>query len=41
MAGRIGREGEVMLFGGVAEMIEHHAGLHAGDAALGIDLEDA
>ena len=41
VAGGIGSEGEVMFFGGVAEMIEHDAGLHACDAARGIDLEDA
>ena len=40
VAGGIGREGEVMFFGGVAEGVEHDAGLHAGDAAGGIDLED-
>src|ERR1700736_212811 len=36
----IGSEGEVVLFGGVAKVIEHHAGLHASDAASGIDLEN-
>ncbi len=30
-----------MFFGGVAEVVEHDAGLHAGDAVRGIDLEDA
>jgi hypothetical protein len=29
-----------MLFRGVAQMVEHNAGLHAGDTAYGIDLED-
>ena len=37
----IGREGQVMLFGLAAQTIEHHAGLHASDASLGIDFEDA
>ena len=29
-----------MFFGGVAEVVENDAGLHAGDAAGGIDLEN-
>jgi len=29
-----------MLFGGVAEVIENHPGLHTGDASLGIDLNN-
>ncbi len=37
----IGGEGEVMLLGLGAEGVEDDAGLYAGDAALGIDLEDA
>jgi hypothetical protein len=41
VAGGIGSEGEVMLFGGVAESVEDDSGLHAGDAAGGIDLENA
>ena len=41
MGGGIGGEGEVMFFGGVAEVVENDAGLDAGDAAVGIDLEDA
>jgi len=41
MAGGIGGEGEVMFLGGVAEVVEHDSGLHTGDAAGGIDLEDA
>ena len=41
VAGGIGGEGEVMFFGGVAEVVEDDAGLHAGDAAGGIDLENA
>ncbi len=40
MCGGIGSEGEVMLLGGGAEMIENNAGLHAGDAAGGIDFEN-
>jgi hypothetical protein len=41
VAGGIGGEGEVIFFGGVAECIEDNAGLHAGDAAGGINLEDS
>jgi hypothetical protein len=41
VAGGIGGEGEVMFFGGSAEVIENDAGLDAGDAAVRIDLEDA
>src|SRR5271165_1383142 len=41
VAGGIGGEGEVIFFGGVAEAVEDDAGLHAGDAVGGIDLEDA
>ena len=37
---RIRREGEVVLLGGVAEMVEDHAGLNAGKLAGGIDFED-
>ncbi len=40
MAGGIGREGQMIFFGGVSEMIEDDSGLHARDAPLGIDLED-
>ncbi len=40
VSGGIGGEGEVMFFGSVAEMVEDDSGLHAGDAAGGIDLED-
>ncbi len=41
VAGGIGREGEVMFFGGVAEVVEDNSGLNAGDAAFGIDFENA
>ena len=40
MGGGIGGEGEVVFFGGGAEMVEHDSGLYAGDAARGIDFED-
>src|SRR5437588_10829504 len=40
VTGRVGGKGQMMLFRGVAQMVEHNAGLHAGDAAYGIDLED-
>src|ERR1700678_1009482 len=30
----------MMFFGGIAEIVEDHAGLHASNAADGIDLED-
>ena len=40
MGGGIGAESQLVFFGGVAEGIEHDPGLHAGDAALGIDLEN-
>src|SRR5580693_7905781 len=38
--GRVGCEGEMVFFGGVAEGVEHDSGLHTGDAARGIDLEN-
>ena len=38
--GGIGREGEMVFFGGGAESVEHDSGLHAGDAAGGIDFEN-
>ena len=38
--GWIRAEGEVMFFGGVAEMVEHDTGLHAGDAADRINFEN-
>ena len=38
--GGVGREGEMVLFGGGAEIVEHDSGLHAGDAAGGIDFEN-
>ena len=40
VSGGIGREGEVMLFGGGAEVIEDDAGFDASDAALRVNLED-
>jgi hypothetical protein len=36
----VGGEGEVMFFGGVAEVIEDDSGLYAGDAAGRVDFED-
>jgi hypothetical protein len=38
--GGVGREGEVVLFGGGAKGVKHHSWLHAGDAAGGIDFEN-
>ena len=38
--GRIGPEGQMMFFGSVAEMIEHHSGLDPGNAPRRIDLQD-
>ena len=40
MRGGIGREGEMVLFGGGAESVKHHSGLYTGDAAGGIDFEN-
>ena len=40
VAGGVGGEGQVMFFGGVAEVIQNYSGLHSRDAAFGIDLED-
>ena len=40
MRGGIGTEGEMVFFGGGAEVVEHHSGLNARDAAGGIDLQD-
>jgi len=40
VAGGVGGEGQVIRFGGVAEMVEYDSGLDAGDAARGIDLEN-
>jgi hypothetical protein len=40
MRGGIGAEGEVMFFGGGAQMVKNDSGLHAGDAADGIDFEN-
>jgi len=41
VSGRIGREGQMMLFGFGAEVIQDYPWLNPGDAALGIDFEDA
>jgi hypothetical protein len=41
VAGGIGGKGEVKFFGGVAQAVEDDAGLDAGDAAHGVNLEDA
>jgi hypothetical protein len=40
VSGGIGGEGEVVFFGGGAEMVEHDSGLYASDAAGGIDFEN-
>src|SRR3984885_3336999 len=40
MGGGVGREGQVMLLGGGADVVEDYSRLHAGNPALGIDLED-
>jgi len=40
VGGRIGRESQVMFFGFAAQVVEDDAGLHARDAALGIDFKD-
>ena len=40
VSGGVGTEGEVMLFGGGAEAVEHDSGLYAGDAAGRIDFEN-
>ena len=37
---RVGCEGQMIFFGGVAEMIENDTGLDASDAAGGINLQD-
>jgi hypothetical protein len=36
----IGSEREMEFFGGVAQVIKHDSGLHAGDTSCGIDLEN-
>src|SRR5437763_12330112 len=36
----IGAERELVLFGGSTQMVENDSGLNAGDAALGIELEN-
>ncbi len=40
MSGGIGREGEMVLFGGDAEMVEHDSGLNPGDTVGGVDFEN-
>ncbi len=40
VSGGIRPEGEVVFFGGGAEMVEHDSGLYAGDAAGGVDFEN-
>ena len=41
MRGGVGRVGEVMNFGGVAQAVEHDAGLNARESCLGIDRSSA
>ena len=38
--GGIGRESEMVFFGGSAEVVEHDSGLNAGNAAGRIDFEN-
>src|SRR3984957_6152773 len=40
VTGGVGPEGEVMLLGGGAKIVENHAGLHASDAAGRVDLNN-
>ena len=40
VAGRVRGESQMMFLGGVAQVVENHAGLHPGGAARGIDLQD-
>jgi hypothetical protein len=40
VAGGIGGEGQVIFFGGVAEVIQDYSGLDSGDPVVGIDLEN-
>ena len=40
VAGWIGSESEVVLFGGIAQVIENDSGLDLRDAVRGIDFED-
>src|SRR5664279_4492128 len=39
VAGRVGRKGQVMFFGGSAQCIEHDAGLHPSNATGRIDFQ--
>jgi hypothetical protein len=36
----VGREGEMVFFGGGTEVVEYHSRLHAGKAAGGIDFKN-
>jgi hypothetical protein len=40
VTGWVWSEGQVMFFGSVAEVVEDDSGLHAGEAAIWVDLED-
>jgi hypothetical protein len=40
VAGGIGGEGEVILFGCVAEVVEHYSGLDSRNVAGGIDFKN-
>src|SRR5579884_4448433 len=40
VAGGIGSKGQMMFFGGVAEMVQNDSRLHSGRAALGVDLQN-
>jgi hypothetical protein len=41
VGGGVGPEGQAVDLGGVAEPVDHHAGLDPGEAAVGVDLQDA
>ena len=40
VAGRVGPECQMMFLGGVAQMVEHHSGLHPRSTPLRIDFQD-
>ena len=40
VAGRVRPEGQMMFFGGVAQVVEHHSGLHPRRAPLRVDFQD-
>ena len=40
VGGRVRSERQMMFFGSVAEMVEHHSRLYPGNAPLGINLDD-